>query len=956
MTSNPLWHVPPASVSPRTAGRCCFYDPWVSTPVLATKLFAPPLRPQLVARPRLTGQLDTTLDAGHRLTLVSAPAGFGKTTVLGDWLAHLAQHQPHIRVGWLSLDDADNDLTRLMTHVLASLDNVGLGVDIAVLESLHTASTSAVMTAVVNDVARAAELAPGEGWVLVLDDYHAIRAPDAHEAVAFLLDHLPDRLHLVMATRSDPPLPLARLRSRGQLTELRGADLRFTAPEAREFLNRAMGLDLTAANVDALEERTEGWIAGLQLAALSLRGIPGRGEVAGFIEAFTGSNRFVIDFLADEVLARQPVPVRDFLLGTAVLDRLTGPLCDAVTGIADGARMLEDLERGNLFLVPLDTERAWYRYHHLFADVLRARLRSEAPDRVSMLHQRASDWFAAQGFPEDAVRHALAGADFDRAAFLMEEALPEMRRTRQDGVLLAWMRSLPEPVVRRSPVLNIVSGWSQMLSGDLDGLEARLDDAEAALAAGAHDQDLAAAWADTEDLRTAPATISVYRASLAQARGDVAGTVRHATRALDQAGPDDHFVRGAGGGFLGLAAWAAGDLTKALSTFSEAVRSLHAAGNLVDELASTIVLADMWVASGRPSRARRLCEQALQTAVNGGHPYLRATADLHVALAELDREIDDLTSAEAHLETARVLAEQTSITENRHRWFVAMSQVRVSARDHDAAVRLLDQAEALYRHGFYPDVRPIAAMKARVQVAAGDLTSAAGWTDDRRVSVGDDADYLHEYEHLTLARLVLAQQRAEQHSVEADAPSPLDEVLDLLDRLHAAAADAGRDGSLLEIRVLQALAHDARGDRAAAALAALSRALGESPEPDSHVRLYLDEGAPMMALLDQAASTTDLTDGAERAEGVPGRARRLLQRAQRVTGTETPRSSVAEALSKRELEVLQLLDSELTGPEIARELYVSLNTLRTHTKRIFTKLDARTRAAAVHRARECGLL
>jgi len=630
----------------------------VSTPVLATKLFAPARRPQLVARPRLTGQLDTTLDAGHRLTLVSAPAGFGKTTVLSDWLAHLARREPHARVGWLSLDEGDNDLTRLLTHVVASLNSVGLGVDTAVLESLHTSSTPTALTALVNELTRAGQPAPGEGWVLVLDDYHVIGASDVHEALAFLLDHLPDYLHLVMATRSDPPLPLARLRSGGKLTEVRAADLRFTSAEAREFLNRAMGLDLTAADVDALEERTEGWIVGLQLAALSLRGIPERGGVAGFIEAFTGSNRFVIDYLADEVLARQPAQVRDFLLGTAVLDRLTGPLCDAVTGGADGTRMLEDLERGNLFLVPLDNERSWYRYHHLFADVLRARLGAEAPDQVPSLHQRASEWFAARGLAADAVRHALAASDFDRAAYLVEEALPELRRTRQDSLLLAWIRALPESVVRRSPVLSIVSGWSLMMSGDIDAVELRLDDAEAALAAGAHDKELAAAWADTEDLRTAPATISVYRASLAQARGDIAGTVRHARRALELAGPEDHFVRGAGAGFLGLASWAAGDLKEALSTFSDAVRSLHAAGNLVDELDSTVVLADMWVASGRPSRARRLCEQARQTATEGGHPYVRATADLHVAMAELDRELDELTSAEAHLETARVLGER----------------------------------------------------------------------------------------------------------------------------------------------------------------------------------------------------------------------------------------------------------------------------------------------------------
>ncbi len=917
----------------------------MSIPVLSTKLFAPTRRPQLVGRPRLIETLDTTLEAGHRLTLVSAPAGFGKTTLLSDWIAHLEQHQSHIRVGWLSLDDGDNDLTRLLTHLLATLDSVGLDVDATALESLQTGPASDALTALVNDVSRAGEDTAGTQWVLVLDDYHVISAAEVHDAVAFLLDHLPDRLQLVMATRSDPPVPLARLRSRGQLTEVRASDLRFSGSEAQEFLNRVMGLDLTGADVQALEDRTEGWIAGLQLAALSLRGVP-EGEVAGFIEAFAGSNRFVIDYLADEVLARQPAQTRDFLLRTAVLDRLTGPLCDAVTGRADGTRMLEDLERGNLFLVPLDTQRTWYRYHHLFADVLRARLLAEHADHVTSLHRRASDWYAAHDLAADAVRHALAAEDFDRAAYLVEEALPALRRTRQDSLLLAWTRSLPASVVRRSPVLSILSGWSLIMAGDLDAAELRFDDAEAALAAGAHDQDLAAAWADTEDLRTAPATIPVYRASLAQARGDVAGTMRHARRALDLAEPEDHFVRGAGSGYLGLASWAAGDLEEARSVFSEAVRHLHAAGNLVDELDSTVVLADLWVASGRPSRARQLYVQAMRAATGGGEPYPRATADLHVGLAELDRELDNLASAEAHLETARALGERASITENRHRWFVAMAQVRAAGGDYDTAEDLLGQAESLYLRGFYPDVRPIAAMMARLRIAAGDLASAAGWAQDRGVGVDDDADYLREYEHLTLARLLLARSRAGQHINHA---APVPEVLGLLDRLHDAAVVSGRHGSLLEIRVLQALAHHSRGDLPQA-LTALGVALAEAPEPDSYVRLYLDEGTPMLALLHDATS-----ERAAGSEALREHARRLLERTKAPAAADEPQP-LADPLSQRELQVLRLLDSDLTGPEIARELYVSLNTLRTHTKRIFTKLDVKTRAAAVRRAHERGLL
>jgi LuxR family maltose regulon positive regulatory protein len=900
------------------------------TPVLATKLFAPTRRAQVVARPRLVERLDATLEAGHRLTLVSAPAGFGKTALLGDWLTHLEQSRPNVGLAWLSLDDGDNDLARLLTHLVAALHGVDLDIDGAHVESLHTAPASAALTALVNDVTRAGERTPDKRWILVLDDYHVIEATDVHDAVTFLLGHLPDQLHLLIATRSDPPLPLARLRSRGQLTELRAADLRFTPAEAQEFLNRVMELHLTVADVRALEERTEGWIAGLQLAALSLRGIPQRGDVAGFIEAFTGSNRFVIDYLADEVLARQPAEVRDFLLGTAVLDRLTGGLCDAVTGRSDGARTLEDLDRGNLFLVPLDDHRSWYRYHHLFADVLRARLLAELPDIVPDLHRRATDWYAAHDLAADAVRHAIAGGDFARAAYLVEAALPELRRTRQDSLLLAWMRSLPDSAVVRSPVLSVLSAWSLMVSGDLDAVESRLDDADRALAAGARDESLAATWADTDELRTAPATVSIYRASLAQARGDVAGTVRHAWHALDLAGPEDHLVRGAGSGFLGLAAWATGDVQRALSTFGEAVRSLHAAGNLVDELDSTVVLADMWVAAGRPGRARRLYEQALLSATGSGEPYPRATADLYVGLAQLDVELDDLTSAEARLETARVLRERGSITENRYRWSVVMAQVRAAGGDHDDATRLLDEAETIYRHGFYPDIRPIAAIRARVRIAAGDLSAAVEWAHDSGVGADDDPDYLHEYQHLTLARLLLAQHRAAA-------------ALALLHRLHTAAATAGRDGSVLEIRTLQALAQHADGDLPQA-LAVLDRSVAEAPEPESYVRLYLDEGAPMLTLLRHAAGAGQR------------RARQLLDRAATPVEKAEPRQPLTDPLSQRELQVLRLLDSELTGPDIARELYVSLNTLRTHTKRIFTKLDVTTRAAAVRRARERGLL
>ena len=427
----------------------------------------------------------------------------------------------------------------------------------------------------------------------------------------------------------------------------------------------------------------------------------------------------------------------------------------------------------------------------------------------------------------------------------------------------------------------------------------------------------------------------------------MAGTVRHARRALDLAAPEDHLIRGQGGAFLGLAAWADGNIAAALETFGTAIRSLHAAGNLVDELDATIVLADMWVALGRPGRARELYERGLQQATKDGEPYPRATADLHVGLAELDRELDELASARQHLDTARVLAQRATITENRHRWFVAMAQVGAAAGD-DGAGPLLDRAEALYRSGFYPELRPIPATRARLAIATGDLASASAWGRGRSISVGDEPDYLKEYEHLTLVRLLLAEARTTSGSDEpgAGAAQTLDALL-LLDRLHAAAAGVGREGSLVEIRVLQALAHHALGDEPRA-VAALEQALGATPEPDGHVRLYLDEGPPMLDLLHRAVAGHGVS--------LPDRLARRLEGSASPAGGEPPQQPLAAPLSQRELDVLRLLDSELTGPDIARQLFVSLNTLRTHTKRIFTKLDVNNRAAAVRRAHQLGLL
>jgi len=909
----------------------------MARPVIATKLYVPKLRPGLVTRPRLRERLRR--GAGSRLTLLSAPAGFGKTTLLAEWLDETTGEDSS--VAWLSLDPEDSEPASFWTCVVTALQAAVPGIAASALELMASSPlpTEYLLTTLLNELAAAA----GEVW-LVLDDYHLVDTHEVSDGVVFFLEHLPPHVHVVLSTRADPDLPLSRWRVRGELAEVRAADLRFTSDEAAAYLSQVAGLELAPEDVAALEERTEGWIAALQLAALSIQG---REDVSSFIARFAGDDRYVVDYLVEEVLQHQPDPVRSFLLQSAVLDRLTAALCDAVTGRDDGSDMLKALERANLFIVPLDDRREWYRYHQLFADVLRARLLAEQPGMVPLLHQRASQWYERHDLGQEAVRHALAARDFDRATYLMELAVPAIRRNRQEAMLLGWLKALPDEAVRRSPVLSVFYAYMLMISGDLDAAGPRLDDAEHTLAVAPDGS--AGRGADTAELRTLPATIAVHRASLAQARGDTEGTSRHAQHALDLAGPADHLARGSATAFLGLAAWAQGDVSTAVETFTQAVASLHAAGNLVDELSGTVVLADLWLVAGRPSAARRLYERALRVAEAHGEPVARATAELHVGLSEIDLEGGDLEAARRHLETAAVFVERGSMTESRYRWFVAMGRVADAEGDQEGAISRLDQAEQLYRPGFFPDIRPIAAIRARVWITHGKLSQAADWARDRGVSATHQASYLREFDHLTLVRLLIAQHRSHPD------PGALDEAWDLLARLQEAAETTGRAGSLVEIRLLQALVQDARGDRPQA-LQSLRQAWSLAPEPDGYVRLFLNEGAPMVGLLSDAEGQNLAGDHARRLLSLSAAGEGEAAGEAGATGAQRLVPASAEQLSDRELQVLRLLDTELTGPEIARELFVSHNTLRTHTKHIFTKLGVNSRRAAVGRARELRLI
>lgn len=906
--------------------------------LLATKRYVPRRRGALVSRPRLLARLEQ--GAGNPLTLIAAPAGSGKTTLLADWLA--TPPADRRATAWVSLDAGDNDSVRFWAYVLTALQEAGAGVSahtLALLQAQQPPPMASILTAMINDLAAANREA-----VLVLDDYHVIQSQPIHDALAFLLDHLPPQLHLVIATREDPPLPLPRLRARGHLTEVRAADLRFAPGEAAAFLTTVMGLHLGADDLAVLETRTEGWIAGLQLAALSMQG---RADPSGFIQAFAGNDRYIVDYLVTEVLQRQPEATRRFLLETAILDRLSGPLCDAVTGSTGGTEMLERLERGNLFVAPLDDTRHWYRYHHLFADVLRARLQGEHPGRALTLHRNASAWYERAGAMADAVRHALAGEDTARAADLVELAAPDLRRSRQEATLLQWCQAIPDDLMRSRPVLCVNHAAALLSCGELAGVAERLHDAEQWLArmppGATAEGPLPAGMVvvDHAEFRRLPGQIAVYRAGLALVQGDLAPTVAHARHALELLDTSDLMWRGAALAILGLAAWAHGDLAGAYQSYAEGMALLRQAGNIPDAIVGAVTLADVRIAQGRLPEAQRLYERALHLAATQDPPVLRGTADMHVGLSALACEADDLEAAARHLEISMDLGEHAGFAQNPYRWCVAMARLHVARGDLEGALTHLHEAERRYAGDFSPNVRPVSAMIAQVWVAQGRLDEASAWARSLGLSATDEPDYLHEFSLLTLARLLLA--RAAQEGRE----EALEQAITLLERLLCVAEAGERWGSVIGFLVVHALACQQQGDLAAA-LASLERALVLA-EPAGYVRTFVDEGEAMRGLLRQIAGTSPAHASARRVLRAFGSGAPAEPAPQRVTG-------LVEPLTAREAEVLRLIAAGLRNQEIADQLFISLPTVKRHVANAYGKLEASHRTEAVAKAKALRLL
>jgi len=905
----------------------------VSQGLLRTKLYLPSGRPHVVARPRLIARLNEGLT--RPLTLLSAPPGFGKTTLLSEWVATLTPNPSPsgrgewVRVAWLVLDTDDNDPVRFWSYFIAALQQIDAAIGSSSLALLQLPSATAIesmLRALVNEIDSlpddgATEFIPSEidglrvGFILVLDDYHVIETPAIHGHLSFLLDHLPRHMHLIISSRADPPLPLARLRARDQLIELRESDLRFTRAEAVQFLNETMSLPLTSEEIAALETRTEGWIAGLQLAALSLRG---REDLSGFVRAFTGSHRFVFDYLTDEVFARQTESIQSFLIQTSILERLNASLCNALTGSADSQAMLEELERNNLFLTALDDERRWYRYHHLFADVLRHRLAEKSPTALAELHLRASEWFENDGLVTEAVNQALAAHDWERAARLMGNASESLRQRGEIATLTNWIQTLPESVRRSHPALCLA--YARALVN-----VARYADAETSLAEA--EQWIQSNPANTDSLRGKALAL---RAQFANTRNEFTQAIELAQRAEQLLPPDDVSWRSGVSLILASALRFTSNWLRANEIFQEAAALKESIGDYAIALYALSSRGEGLEAVGQLRQAGQQFEEVLRLARAWGIPNAPVTGYALVGLGRVRCEWNELDAALSDVQTGLERGQQAGIIDVSLRGYLALARIRQAQGDMDNALAALDDAYAVAEKMGVAQVKDwISALRAQAWLARGDTEAALNWAGH---FTGQMQDTVFPSVPITLAKVWLSQREP-------------DKALPLLDHALQSAQTVGRLGNAIHILAVKAIVYHTKGNPEQA-LATLEHAL-ELAEPEGYVRVFADEGAPMARLLRRMLTRSPASNYVRRLLEALGESVKIeLAIASKLNGP----------LSQRELEVLHLIADGATNQEIARELVLTVNTVKRHISNIFGKLHVSNRVQAIAQARQLNLL
>lgn len=912
------------------------YNPHMTTPVLVTKLFIPSARADLVQRHALVERLNCDLD--RKLTLISAPAGFGKTTLVSYWLEKLRENQitadQRIRFCWLSLDENDNDQFRFFTYFINALNQfegtetkLGQGL-LSMLQTPQPPPIDSILTSLINEIA-----AVPEKIIFVLDDYHLIKSDLIHQALGFLLENLPTQLHLVIATRQDPALSLGRLRARNQVNELRAADLRFSSTEAADFLNQVMGLDLSAQDIAELESRTEGWIAGLQLAAISLQGSEDR---TAFIKSFTGGHRLVLDFLIEEVLAQQSQNVQTFLLQTSILNRLNGSLCDAVTGKKDGQETLEILERKNLFIVPMDNERRWYRYHHLFADLLKQQLISSNSGEVNELHVKAAIWYETNDDLSEAVHHALAGEDLKIASRLIEKGALTALENSNFRFILDSVELLPESILLNSPWLYIYHAWALLLTGHVEAAKPKLENIDSLLAMISKDEEI-----QQREFYGNIAGLKMIYASWNRDHGKLPEYSDQVREYL----PENSWIRGLCAIMMGGYYWGNGNLDAAIDVFAESVSAGEACGNKMISVSGACNQADTLELAGRLDQALNLFQNTFTLARLDGR-VLPVTNYIHIGIARINYELNKLDQAEHHLLEAVKLGQQMADGRAEKIVYGLLAKVQIAKGDFDKADVSIRNAELAvpYFEVDY-DLRGADHPQVWLWLKKKKFNELESWLKENTTAIEEITHFKTKFTLTKHARVLIAlyRDKGDKHYLR--------EALELLDCLLDLADINGWGSKVIEVLALQAVALQEAGD-SELAQTKLEQVLSLA-EAEGFMRTFVDEGPPMAHLLYEALN-----------RGVaPDYVRQLLA-AFPITKTEQPastkhladQSGLIEPLSEREIEVLQMIARGLSNQVIATRLVLSPHTVKTHTRNIYSKLGVNSRTQAVDRARTLGLL